>query len=134
MKHWPIFVAFLLLTACNSAEDVKREQYFVEGLELYKNNCANCHQLDGTGLEGLYPPISTSFIENNKAKVICLIKYGINDSLVINGKKYSQPMPANIQLEKLELAEISTYIYNKWGNETVITSIDDIEKALEKCK
>ncbi|MES2794835.1 MAG: cytochrome c, partial [Bacteroidota bacterium] len=107
---------------------------FVEGLELYKTHCANCHQLNGAGLEGLYPPISGQFLSNNKLKVICLIQYGNNDTLLIDGKKYSQAMPANQNLQKLDIAEITTYIYNKWGNETVITDIAEVEKALETCK
>lgn len=129
-----ISILSILIFGCQSAEEIKRNQYFVEGLELYKTHCANCHQIDGTGLEGLYPPISSAFLDKNKMKVICLMQNGINDSLVINGKKYSQPMPANKSLEKLELAEIATFVYNKWGNETVITDFEEVEKGLEGCK
>jgi mono/diheme cytochrome c family protein len=123
----------LVICSCQSDEEIKRKQYFVEGLELYKTNCANCHQLDGAGLEGLYPPIDKDYLSQNKVKVICLIKNGGHDSLQINGKKYTQAMPANSKLEALEIAEITTFIYNKWGDESVITTIDEVKNAFEKC-
>jgi cytochrome c551 len=132
MIKYLIFLAILF--SCQTG-DVKKNQYFVEGLELYKTHCANCHQLDGAGLEGLYPPIANSdFLKGNKLKMICFIHNGLNDSLTINGKKYTQPMPANRSLEPLDLAEIATYVYNKWGKETKITEITEVEEILKNCK
>jgi cytochrome c551 len=130
-----IFGISILLAACQSAEEVKRNQYFVEGLELYKTHCANCHQLDGAGLAGLYPPIVNSdFLAKNKMKVICLMQNGSTDTSSINGKIYKQKMPSNKKLEPLEIAELTTYLYNRWGGETVFTNIEDTKKALENCK
>lgn len=134
MRKISVMILSILFFGCQSAEEIKRNQYFVEGNELYKTHCANCHQIDGAGLEGLYPPISSAFLDKSKMKVICLIQNGINDSLVVNGKKYTQAMPPNKTLEKLEIAEITTFLYNKWGNETVITNIKEVEKVLEGCK
>lgn len=129
-----LIVSIIIFSACQSSQEIKKKQYFVEGLELYKTYCANCHQLDGAGLTGLYPPISKEYMSNNKLKVICLIRNGGNDTLKINNKSYSQAMPANLNLEPIELAEITTFIYNKWGDETVITEIDEVKNALETCK
>ncbi len=123
-----------LVFSCQNSEEIKRKQYFVEGLELYKTHCANCHQLDGTGLEGLYPPIAGEYLTKNKLKIICAIKYGLNDTLTISGKKYSQAMPPNLKLEPLEIAEITTYIYNKWGGETTISDVNSVKEQLENCK
>jgi cytochrome c551 len=128
-------VLLFLITSCQTATEIKQKQYFVEGLELYKKNCANCHQIDGTGLAGLYPPIANSeFLKGNKLKMICYMHNGINDSLTINGKRYKQAMPANRALEPLDLAEIATFVYNKWGGETKITDITTVEEALLNCK
>ena len=124
---------FPIFFACQTG-DIKKNQYFVEGLALYKTHCANCHQLDGSGLEGLYPPIANSdFLKGNKLKMICFIHNGLNDSLAVNSKQYNQPMPANRALEPLDLAEIATYVYNKWGSETKITEVPEVEETLKKC-
>ncbi|WP_332367672.1 c-type cytochrome [Spirosoma telluris] len=44
-------IAMLIgLISCQSAEEIKRERYITEGILVYKNNCANCHQAKGEGL------------------------------------------------------------------------------------
>jgi len=130
-----LFLA-LALTACQSREEIKRDQYFAEGLELYKIHCANCHQTDGRGLVNLYPPLAGAdyLTAQNKAAVICAIRYGQHDSLVVNGHRYTQPMPGNAQLQPLDIAEIVTYVYNQWGGEKTLTPTDSVRRVLEGCR
>jgi cytochrome c551 len=129
-----ITVYCLLFTSCNQ-EDVKLKQYYIDGQALYKLHCANCHQEKGQGLAGLYPPIAGSdFLKDNKSLILCSMRYGLKDTIVVNGKTYRQPMPANLQLQALDVAEIATYIYNEWGNEKVITDVKSVQKTLENCK
>ena len=140
-KRLPKFYYFFLIAQCSllitscSHEDVKLKQYYVDGQALYKLHCANCHQENGQGLAGLYPPIAGSdFLKNNKELVICSLRNGLKDTIVVNGKTYHQPMPANLQLQALDVAEIATYIYNEWGNEKVITDVKSVQKVLQRCK
>lgn len=125
----------LAASACQDPNDIKRKQYFVEGMELYKLHCANCHQLDGKGLGNLYPPLDGSdyLTAANKATIICAMRYGHADTLMVNGKAYAQPMPANDQLKDIDIAEITTYIYNQWGGEKIITETSETSKILDKC-
>lgn len=125
-------VVWISITSCQDQERVKRDQYLAEGFALFDTHCANCHQRDGKGLENLYPAISLEHLKN-KEQVICWIKYGIHQPMTVNGKNFDRPMPANPGLKELEIAEITTYLYNTWGKETSITTIDTVEKALEKC-
>lgn len=137
MKRVAIGLAVLFLffqTACQSQEELKREKYFVEGYQLYTEHCANCHQTDGKGLEALYPPINGSDYLKNKEKVICLIRYGQSGPITVNGRRFSRPMPANPQLTDIDVAAITTYIYNKWGGETVITDVKEASKILDACR
>jgi cytochrome c551 len=128
------FGGIMGLVACQTKEEIKHQTYLHDGVEKYKLHCANCHQEDGKGLAGLYPPLANSdYLKKNKASIICAIKHGQADTIVVNGKKYYQPMPANPKLEGLDIAEITTYIFNKWGDETVITDIKTVEKALKEC-
>lgn len=122
------------LFSCQSEEEIKRERYITEGILLYKNNCANCHQNKGQGLAALYPPIAGSDYLANKNSVICLIKYGQQGPIVVNGKRYNRPMPAQLQLSDLEVAEITTYIYNQWGGETKVTGVKAVTPILKECK
>ena len=123
----------LLITSCNQ-DDIKRKQYYIDGQVLYKTHCANCHQENGQGLAGLYPPIMGSdYLKKNKESILCSMRNGLQDTIVVNGKTYHQPMPANTQLQALDIAEIATYIYNEWGNEKVITEVKSVQKVLEEC-
>ncbi len=130
-----IFFLAVIAFSCQSKQEIKRDQYFVEGLELYKLHCANCHQTDGTGLKNLYPPLANSgyLTQERKAKIACAIRYGQADSLVIKGHRYTQPMPGNAQLQPLDIAEITTFIYNQWGNEKTTTETADVKIWLEGC-
>ncbi len=123
------------LIRCDNQSEVKRKQYYIDGQVLYKTHCANCHQENGQGLAGLYPPIMGSdYLKKNKESILCSMRNGLQDTIVVNGKTYHQPMPANTQLQALDVAEIATYIYNEWGNEKVITEVKSVQKVLEECK
>ena len=125
-----LVIDVIFLTSCQSEEKIKLEQYYIGGKELYEQNCANCHQKDGKGLQNLYPPIAGSDYLKDKEKVIYIIKNGLAGEILVNGKKYNQPMPANNQLTNLDIAEIVTYIYNEWNGETKITEVKEVEKVL----
>ncbi|PLK43441.1 cytochrome c [Emticicia sp. TH156] len=130
----PVLVlsALFLLSSCQSAEQIKLEQYYIGGKVIYEQNCANCHQKDGKGLQNLYPPLAGSDYLQNKAQVIRVIKNGLTGAIKVNGKIYNQPMPANSQLQNLDIAEVVTYIYNEWANEKEITTVEEVEKALKQ--
>ncbi|UTA68924.1 MULTISPECIES: cytochrome c [Emticicia] len=130
----PVLVlsALFLLNSCQSAEQIKLEQYYIGGKVIYEQNCANCHQKDGKGLQNLYPPLAGSDYLQNKAQVIRVIKNGLTGAINVNGKIYNQPMPANSQLQNLDIAEVVTYIYNEWAGEKEITTVEEVEKALKQ--
>jgi len=137
MRQWigffALFVAGLSLTSCQSEEEMKRERYITEGILVYQTNCANCHQNKGEGLGTLYPPIANSDYLADKNSVICLIRYGQQGPIKVNGKRYNHPMPGQPKLSDLEIAEVVTYIYKQWGNETKLTDVKTVKAVLETC-
>lgn len=122
-----------IFSSCASKEELKFRQYMNQGKRLYNTNCANCHQPDGSGLGQLFPPLTNDFSKKNKALIICGIRYGIEGPLEINGTTYNGQMPPNVHLSHLEIAEIITYINNSWGNNDLLTSTDQVKKALNFC-
>ncbi|TDB68206.1 c-type cytochrome [Arundinibacter roseus] len=123
----------ILVAGCQDSEKLKRDQYYSEGYQLYTVYCANCHQTDGKGMANLYPPILPSLKSYTKNELICTIKNGMKGELVVAGKTYNRPMPANPKLADIEIAEIVTYMYNTWGEETNYTPIDSVTAALNAC-
>ena len=138
---WILCGVAVLLAACtgktgNSAnkEDIKLEQYLVEGQQLYLQHCSSCHQREGEGLARLFPPLNKSdYLDDNVEGVICIIRNGLEGPIVVNGVEFNQPMPANPRLTPLEIAEITTYVYNSWGRSEGLISVKEVEKVLKAC-
>lgn len=98
-------------------------------------HCQNCHQADGSGLGGVYPPLRDSdYMVNHRDDVICLIRFGKEGEIIVNGKMYNMQMPPQPSLSDLEVAEIATYIYNSWGNEGGIFDVKDVSPVLDSCQ
>ncbi len=136
-------LAFLLIclttfiAGCNKspARSVKFDQYYVQGEMLYTKHCSNCHQKNGAGLGLVYPPLNESdFLDANFENVVCIMKYGVRGELTVNGKVYNQPMPGVPSLTELEIAEISTYLYNTWNHSKGMIEIQEVTQALQKCE
>jgi cytochrome c551 len=135
-----IFLPLMVTISCSkgrqqeNANATKLRQYFVQGEKLFLTHCSNCHQQNGTGLGLLYPPLNQSdFIDQHFEKVVCLIRHGITGELVVNGKNFNQPMPAMPQLSDLEIAEITTYLYNNWGRSKGLISVQQVSALQSKC-
>ena len=125
----------VLLVSCESREEITRQQYVVEGMNLYQTNCANCHQVDGSGLRDLYPPLAkTDLWQRVKmSELACIIKNGQKDSILVNGKPFNAYMPANPKLQALDIAELVTYMREKWSPNKTIFSLDSTRFALKNC-
>ena len=137
MRYFAWFL--LLLWSCGGnggKEDntVRFRQYYVQGQQLYEQHCSNCHQADGQGFAKLYPPLAQSdYMLADMGHTVCLIKYGMEGEIIVNEKKYNQPMPANTQLTNIEIAEIATYISNAWGNQHGLISVKEVNTLLKQC-
>ena len=108
----------------------------VEGMQLYRQHCANCHQVDGTGLAALIPPLNDSdYLQNmEKSSLACQIRYGLNKEIKVNGIGFNQQMPGIPQLQPLEIAEIVTYVKNTWSEDGGLYPVKQAEQDLEKCQ
>jgi cytochrome c oxidase subunit 2 len=79
-----------------------------KGKDVYTANCAACHQAAGTG-GGPFPALKGSIVAT---------KGPIADHLAIikNGKGIMPPFGS--QLSALDVAAVTTYERNAWGNDT----------------
>ncbi len=134
-------LAFLItIFSCSSntgkpdTSSVKFTQYVVRGEELYQKHCSNCHQKNGSGLGLVYPPLNTSdYMDKNFEKVLCLMKYGLKEEIMVNGKNFVQPMPGVVTLTDLEVAELATYIYNSWDHSRGIVDVTEASRVIKNC-
>lgn len=127
--HLGILACLLPLMACN-------DNPYQQGERLYLYHCANCHMEDGSGLEGLIPPLAQSdFLQHYPEQIACIIRYGLADSIVVNGKVYKdQQMEGIPDLNHFEITNIINYIHHAWDNGLGVKNVLDVQRELENCK
>ena len=110
-----IFFGFLA-TCLNN----KNLQSSVErGKPLYTQFCQTCHMDDGTGVEGVYPPLKSSdYLMEDYDRAIQQVLYGASIEMEVNGIIYNGNMDGYYQLDNQEIADIMNYVLNSWGNES----------------
>ncbi|MBC7384145.1 MAG: cytochrome c [Bacteroidia bacterium] len=123
----------LVVVSCSDAQLGSLEQ-LAKGASLYHTNCSNCHQKDGSGLEGLIPPLAaTDYLPANKNDLPCIIQNGLSGDIIVNGKKYKLAMPANKSLSNKDIANITAYIYKKFLKEDEFFSDTAMSIKLKNC-
>lgn len=89
------------------------------GAHVYQTNCSSCHQLNGQGTPGAFPPLAGNpAVTGDPAKVIHIVKYGLTGAVTVDGKTYNGMMPAwGAQLSDEDVASAITYVRTAWGNQ-----------------
>jgi cytochrome c oxidase subunit 2 len=89
-----------------------RPELMARGEKVYQANCQVCHQASGQGVQGAFPALAASKVVASKDDQIALLLSGKN------------AMPSWKALSDVELAAVSTYTKNSWGN-----SAGDVQPA-----
>jgi len=63
------------------------------GAELFVEHCAVCHQADGEGIPGMYPPLADSvgdFARSKDGRVYLahVLLFGLNGPISVHGTRY----------------------------------------------
>ena len=84
----------------------------------YTEVCQACHQADGAGLEGAFPPLAGSEWLTGRAVVpIAIVLHGVQGPITVKGKEYNSAMtPWASMLNDEDLAATLTYARSQWGN------------------
>jgi mono/diheme cytochrome c family protein len=129
-----LFGLMFILYSCQSENELNYARYYSTGKQVYEQHCQNCHGIDGKGLAKLYPPLTDSvFLKEQKSKLACIIKYGMEDTISINGIEFTNKMPAESHLPDIDIAAVITYITNSFGNQQGFYDVDNAAKDLKAC-
>jgi cytochrome c oxidase cbb3-type subunit 2 len=104
-----------------------------DGKTLFATNCQSCHQENGEGLKGAFPPLKGSAIVNadNIEPFVGIIMNGY-DARADYGV-----MPAigtNVNLKAEEIAAIMNHERSSWGNTSKKVTVDEVKKIMEFLK
>ena len=103
--------------AAAKAGTLTQEEQVAAGQVLFAGTCSTCHGTDGKGMEGVFPPLAGSdYIKANPKRLPEIVLHGMQGPVKVNGKDYNSIMPPMAQLTDDEVANISTYVLNSWGN------------------
>jgi cytochrome c oxidase subunit 2 len=83
------------------------------GAAAYGASCAGCHQADGAGLAGVFPPLAGHAADLFRADSDYLVQallYGIQGPIEVQGANYNGVMPAWSQLSDDDLAAILNHL------------------------
>lgn len=117
-----------LIESCN-------DNPYKQGEMIYQTQCANCHMEDGSGLEGNMPPLAgADYIAKDPYIMVCIIKYGMEGEIVVNGKTYNQAMEGIQEITDFQITNVINYINHAWGNDYGLAKVQEVRKRLEECE
>ncbi|MAC94859.1 MAG: nitrite reductase, copper-containing [Flavobacteriales bacterium] len=92
------------------------EERIKHGKSVYMQTCFACHQAEGQGIAGAFPPLAESdYLNEDVNRSIDVVLKGLQGEITVNGETYNSAMPAQ-NLSDEEIANVLTYVYNSWGN------------------
>lgn len=131
--HTPTYEKSAFKTAAGAAAATASESL---GAQLYRTSCSSCHQTNGQGIAGTFPPLAddpavTADDPTNHIEVVLFGKKGS----IINGVQYQAHMPSwKDQLSNKEIAAVINHERTSWGNDAPTISEDQVAAIREKAK
>jgi nitrite reductase (NO-forming) len=115
----------------NATGTLSKDDQIKAGQQLFAGTCSVCHQANGEGMAGVFPPLAKSdyLVKAAKEKLISIPLHGLTGAITVNGKDYNSVMPPMSQLTDDEVANILTYVLNSWGNPGGQVSKDEVGKV-----
>jgi len=94
------------------------EERIASGKKLFAANCSACHQAEGQGLAGAFPPLAGSDLLAKEGPMLAVnaALNGRSGPITVNGVQYNAVMPALSYISDTDLANIVTFVMNSWGN------------------
>ncbi len=88
------------------------------GATVYGNICVTCHQADGAGLQGAFPPLAGSAVAiGDPAVPIKVVLHGLTGPMTRGTASYSGMMtPWGATLSDKDIADVLTYVRSNFGN------------------
>jgi mono/diheme cytochrome c family protein len=117
-----VFLAVALLAAAAGASE--------EGQKSYARHCLSCHQADGGGVPNMQPAIAGGpWVGGDPRALASFVMTGGFDSAQRKDSAVHNVMPAFAHLSDQELADILTYIRQKFGKGASPVSAADVAAA-----
>lgn len=100
------------------------------GAKIYGTVCGACHQAQGTGVHGIFPPLAGSeWVTGSEERLIRIILHGLTGDIEVNGETYSSTMPPfGSAMKDAEVAAVATYIRTNFTNKAPPVTVATVAK------
>jgi mono/diheme cytochrome c family protein len=87
------------------------------GEATYQTVCAACHQANGQGLPGAFPPLAGSeWVNGDPETMIRIVLAGLSGPVEVKGATFNQLMPPPPGLDDEKIAQVITYVRANFTN------------------
>jgi mono/diheme cytochrome c family protein len=122
-----------------SRASAKPVDMLADGRRLFADTCAKCHQINGQGLPGQYPPLATSewVVAPGPGRLIRIVLDGMQGPVQVKGETFNNPMLAwRDVLSDQQIAGLLTYVRTEkaWGNSASETTVEQVADIRQKTK
>ena len=90
----------------------------INGKDVFNSQCIACHQTNGKGLPGEFPPLAGNrdLFRSHEFPALVLL-YGLHGKIQVEGAVFDGVMPSFAHLSDQQIAAVVTYIRQAWGND-----------------
>jgi len=96
------------------------------GLAVFNRTCVTCHQANGQGLPGAYPPYDPAIVAGDKARLIRLVLHGMMGPITVMGNNYNNVMTPWNSLSDADIAAVLTYVRHHFGNGASAVTVEEV--------
>src|SRR5438105_6819191 len=89
------------------------------GKKIFAANCQTCHQANGLGVPGQYPPLAGSeFTTGGSQRMGMIVLKGLQGPVTVKGQQYGTAVmqPWDKTLTDKQIGDVMTFERSEWGN------------------
>jgi len=108
-----------------------QQTQMADGEKLYKGACIACHEADGSGAPRIYPPLPGN-ANLQSADALSTLRIILDGAQTVTTPRAPNTgsMPAYAaKMTDQEIADVTNYIRNAWGNAAPLVTADQVAKA-----
>ncbi len=102
------------------------------GDTIYTSNCSSCHQPNGEGIVGAFPPLAGHMpellqAEGGREYLINVLLYGLQGEINVEGQTYNGVMTAWASLGDEQIAAVLNHESTSWGNADAVANFEPFQ-------
>lgn len=118
------------IKAPDEVEDNLQKGEVAGGEKIYVTYCSPCHQRNGQGSPGRYPPLAgVDWVTGDTERLINIILNGLEGPIEVKEEGYNSLMPQHSFLKNEEVASVLTYIRQAFGNNASAISAEKVKEV-----